>query len=67
MNDGERIKLMARALREWHCPSCGGTGAYMQRDSVHGARRIRCKVCSGLGLHPKASVALIDAGQELKE
>jgi len=47
---------LEQALRQWKCPSCGGSRTYLNRTKG-GEERISCKVCTD-GLHPIASAAL---------
>lgn len=66
MNEVDRLR---KALQQWKCPSCGGTGTYQQlgRHQKEGKRkapegkwpdRVICKKCNGTGLHPVADEAL---------
>lgn len=60
----ERVRVLERALREWKCPSCGGTGLYTQRTALEPATVVVCKVCSGDGQHPVARQALSESPNE---
>lgn len=67
--------ILLAALREWKCPSCGGSGKYHQnrKDAERKAERgvpldpqfnpgaVGCKICGGDGLHPTASAAIREA------
>lgn len=57
MNDMLRIGELEAALLQWKCPSCGGSGDYLNRTK-DGAGYVTCKVCNGRGLHPVAYAAL---------
>lgn len=53
--------ILTDALRQWICPSCGGTGVYNNK-TVKGGKLVEetlvCKKCAGNGIHPTASQAL---------
>jgi DnaJ-class molecular chaperone len=55
------IQVLQEALRQWKCPSCGGSKVYPQKGWVAGvfvSQEVPCKICAGTGLHPIASEAL---------
>lgn len=55
------IDRLTRALEQWKCPSCGGTGNYLNKSFATGAYQestVPCSKCGGLGLHPIAAEAL---------
>lgn len=52
-----RVAELEAHVRKWKCPSCGGSGIYLQRSRA-GDERLICKVCDGTGLHPQAKQAL---------
>lgn len=53
---------MIHALRQWKCPSCGGSKVYRWRPPGMKGEHVErpCKVCSETGLHPLAREALAD-------
>jgi hypothetical protein len=49
------IEEMVEGLRQWKCPSCGGSKVYTQRGrdrtAVIETREVPCKVCEQSGLN----------------
>ncbi len=61
----EDVEKARTALKQWHCPSCGGSTTYVNRwkdADGHHENTVPCKVCESTGLHPIASAALAAMG-----
>lgn len=63
----ETIIALVRALEQWKCDACGGSGKYLNKRLHYPADMGRpvmlkeimpCKRCNGHGLHPTASITL---------
>jgi DnaJ-class molecular chaperone len=56
------IQILIDALKQWKCPSCGGSGTYLNKSydwtGEKTEEKVPCKKCAGNGLHPIAQEAL---------